>query len=696
MAEKAPRLKVLGQSATAHLALAKGLYQRGLYGQALAELDRILVDNPEQPLAHFLKGVILSRLCDYAAAERSLSDAVALDDAMFPAWVGLAFAQQEQGRHRDALLSIESGLRVEPKDANGHLMRGTILTAMGKPRQAIGALRDALKYNPQLTLARYKLGRLLADAGQTDEAIGQIVTAMRLNPLNAEARVALGDIYRSQRKFVEAVREYRAASEIAPQQADPHAKIGETFLEEGLLKEALASFRTATRLNPKHVDSFLNVARIYLQTGRDQEALETLRAAQEADPYYPLTRQLLSEVEAKLGVVSQTSAPSLAEMAAQMSVEDEPRRADVAPISLAPPARIETPAPPVEEQTSHTQPPPAAPADEFELPVLDDEEQVAGAVADAVWDDLPLAKEPTAAAENVTTPVEGKDKLRFDAAHAQIAPPVLDEIPATPVFDTATQPETIDLKAVTPAASGDPLDVLFESDDEPAAVDEAAPSVPVEVAPAVGVAEQATAPLQAVTAPPPAVTVPPPVVTTPQDQPAVTPPAPPSAAPPPSPTTDLGSDPLHRAKQLMQAGEIVAALDEVDSALDGDPDHQPARQLKALLLIQAGQLDDARDWLKETIRLAPQQEPAWLLLSRVYEEAGQLDSALKCLDRALALNPRRASTHAALGNILASLQRTDEALAAYRTALRYDPAINTERFRLRHHWSNVEQRRPQA
>lgn len=752
MAEHAPRLKVLGQTATAHLALAKGLYQRGLYGQALSELDRILQDNPEQPLAHFLKGIILSRLCDYPAAERSLSDAVALDEAMYQAWVGLAFARQEQGRHRDALAAIDRGLQVEPKDANGHLMRGTILTAMGKSRRAIGALQDALKYNPQLTLARYKLGRLLADAGRTEEAVAQIVTAMRLNPLNAEARVALGDIYRSQRKYVEAVREYRAASEIAPQQAEPHAKIGEVFLEEGLQQEALAALRSATRLNPKHVDSFLNIARIYVRQGRDDEALEMLRAAQEADGYYPLTKQLLAEVEARVAKSKGEPRESLAEMAANIAVAEDA----VVGSKTAPPA-LQVGA--VEDEPRHLEVPagkqadgplplaatkPKPPVDEFEFPVLDEppigDDEEFGAPFDSDVDDLlelpevdqtvaeKTVAEKTVPEKTVAEPADvpiDEPELRFDAPHETVAPPVLDDVllapeaapdslefeapaavselletvlptlePSEPVVVEPIAQETVAHESLEtlvelPAVDtmGDPTDVLFELDEPSAPKMEAVASDLLESDAVASPAQpEPIAESEAAAGPDDAVLVAQAIESAALEY---------VAEPPPVfQTADVEPDYLVLAKQQMQAGQPRDALESVERALGGLPESIPARQLKAILLTQTGELERSREWLKETLRLAPANESSWLLLARVYEETGQADSAMKCLDRALALDPRRAATHVALGNILAGLNRTDEAIAAYRTALRYDPGINTERFKLRHHWSGVEQRQP--
>lgn len=744
MAEHAPRLKVLGQTATAHLAIAKGLYQRGLYGQALSELDRILQDNPELPLAHFLKGVILSRLCDYAAAERSLSDAVALDDAMYPAWVGLAFARQEQGQHRHALSAIERGLQVEPKDANGHLMRGTILAALGKKRRAIGAFQDALKYNPQLTLARYKLGRLLAEDGRTDEAIAQIVTAMRLNPLNAEARMALGDVYRSQRKYIEAVREYRAASEIAPQQAEPHARIGEVFLQEGLQQEALAAFRTATRLNPKHVDSFLSIARIYLQQDRDAEALEMVRAAHEADRFYPVTKQLLAEVEARVASQPSMSRESLRDVAAQIvsveesisgvaagsteqsegSVEDEPRHAD--------------------QPTDEPYMTPAAPSpqvarpsvDEFELPMLDEPSSKVSEDSlssnSALDDLLKLPNVEECVAEETDAAPVGPE-LRFDSAHEPITGPVSEEIllvadkadsslplelPKPPTMNLEPPPEMpplLELPSSELANSelansetehgGDPLDVLFEPDSsgEPFPAARAWDDVPPALNDAVAAAqpaadESALRAMEAVVAEQPAVDE---AATREEsletesveemefDQPSIEPNVEEFADAAPAEV-----DYLALAKQQMQAGQSSDALVSVEQALHRAPDAMASRQLKGIILTQVGELDQARDWLKETLRIAPDNESSWLLLARVYEETGQTDSALKCLDRALSLDPRRAATHVALGNILAGLNRTDEAIAAYRTALRYDPALNASRFKIRHHWSGAEQRQP--
>src|SRR5262245_23857849 len=96
-AEFTPRLKLqgAGQGALAHLILANTLFRNGRHGQALAELNAALGENPELAEAHFLKGILLALRAEFAGALEALEYATRLKPEQADYWQALATVELE-------------------------------------------------------------------------------------------------------------------------------------------------------------------------------------------------------------------------------------------------------------------------------------------------------------------------------------------------------------------------------------------------------------------------------------------------------------------------------------------------------------------------------------------------------------------------------------------------------------------------
>src|SRR5262249_47219585 len=140
-------LRTAGQTATAHLSLAKSLYQKGRHAQALAELEAALGENPELAPAHFLKGTILALRADYAAAADCLEAAVSPAATGPGPWRALASARGELGEWERALSAADRAAALDGKQAQAQLMRGDLLAGLGRSGEAVAAYRRALELN---------------------------------------------------------------------------------------------------------------------------------------------------------------------------------------------------------------------------------------------------------------------------------------------------------------------------------------------------------------------------------------------------------------------------------------------------------------------------------------------------------------------------------------------------------------------
>ena len=135
------------------------------------------------------------------------------------------------------------------------------------------------------------------------------------------------------------------------------------------------------------------------------------------------------------------------------------------------------------------------------------------------------------------------------------------------------------------------------------------------------------------------------------------------------------SDSLHLLSVIcFQRGDYAQTLDQIERALDINPDNSHAWNQRGLALQRLKRLDEALASYDRA--LAVWQDHAEALCNRgaVLHELKQFDEALASYDRALAVRPHYAEAFCCRGAALLQLKRLEEALASYDRALAIQPA----------------------
>lgn len=116
-----------------------------------------------------------------------------------------------------ALAALETAVRLDPKESQGHNMLGTAFTRVGRAREALDQFQTALRLDPANVNARYNLVFALIKAGRMTEAeanLRQVIAAF-------------------------------------PKDAGLHNLWGELLVQQGRKKEAVVQFDDAIALDPK-------------------------------------------------------------------------------------------------------------------------------------------------------------------------------------------------------------------------------------------------------------------------------------------------------------------------------------------------------------------------------------------------------------------------------------------------------------
>jgi tetratricopeptide (TPR) repeat protein len=289
-----------GQPDALHL-LGVVAHQRGRHDQAVALIGRALAVRPDHAAYHAHLAEAWRARGDLAAARQHAETAVRLQPASAAFHNVLGLALQAQGLHIEAADHFQEAIRLDPAFAMAHNNLALSLRELGRPADAVAAFREAVRLGPDLPEARSNLGQMLLERHQPREALAHCREALRLRPGYPEALNNLGNVLRELGRLEQAKACYQQVLRARPRQAMAHNNLGQALQEEGRLGEALACYRQALALEPRSARFLCNLATAMHELDRDADALALCRRALQADARYADAHALLGALLQEAG-----------------------------------------------------------------------------------------------------------------------------------------------------------------------------------------------------------------------------------------------------------------------------------------------------------------------------------------------------------------------------------------------------------
>jgi tetratricopeptide (TPR) repeat protein len=147
-----------------------------------------LTQVPASGALYLTRGVLYVQLAEYAKADADFDKAERLDPIQGLGSVARGLSQIQQNNLDQALVTIGSQLKINPKDEFLHYVLAELLSRQGAQpgspefQQAVDAAREAVRLKPDFVLARDVLSRLYLQTGEVEKAIEQCRLALRDNP----------------------------------------------------------------------------------------------------------------------------------------------------------------------------------------------------------------------------------------------------------------------------------------------------------------------------------------------------------------------------------------------------------------------------------------------------------------------------------------------------------------------------------
>jgi tetratricopeptide (TPR) repeat protein len=193
---------------------------------ALRQFDRLLLLDPNHPVAHNEKASVLANMNQFDAAFASVDKSLNIDPMYADAHLNKGNLYSETKRYNEALAAYDKALRFKPSLANAWLGRGNVFHRLKRYDEALAAYERALTFDPALAYAWYGRGNVFRDLYRLDEALTNFDKALALEPHFAKA----------------------------------FDRKGRTLLELGRLSEANSAIERAISLEPRAASFYVTLA----------------------------------------------------------------------------------------------------------------------------------------------------------------------------------------------------------------------------------------------------------------------------------------------------------------------------------------------------------------------------------------------------------------------------------------------------
>ncbi|MBL9188420.1 MAG: tetratricopeptide repeat protein [Opitutaceae bacterium] len=198
------------------------LRMQGRFGEAkpfFADSLRIQPNVPRAAVSHTGLARIMAAEGKAHEALEHYKEALRLDPAFSPAWVGLGELLVGAANWSEAVPVLERAVALQGGDAAVRDLLGAALVQVGRPAEAVVQFEASLRLRPRTIGTICNLVVALSDAGRREEAVALARDVAQRAPGAAQAHYALGHALRAAGKNDEAITAFAKALEIQPDHA---------------------------------------------------------------------------------------------------------------------------------------------------------------------------------------------------------------------------------------------------------------------------------------------------------------------------------------------------------------------------------------------------------------------------------------------------------------------------------------------
>lgn len=300
----------------AHNNLAIVYYNKGLYTEAITELEKALKLNPNFVLARNNLEIILRKsgkleekvdeltqgiesdphdenkileLADTYVKLQKYSHAIVYykkvldaNPDSYHAHFGFSNTLKYLGKYDDALDEMKQALKIREAH-EGYRTIGEIYLRKGVIDMAIKNLEEALKIDENSAETHFLMGLALGERGRREDSIRAVKKAISLNPSLATEETGLPVDIEAHRDQWESIKEQLGIPKIAGDSYKIHYNMGMSYRNKGLFDEAEREFNECLKLKEGVSEVYYAIAEADIYLHRFDDAIHNLHLALKRD-----------------------------------------------------------------------------------------------------------------------------------------------------------------------------------------------------------------------------------------------------------------------------------------------------------------------------------------------------------------------------------------------------------------------------
>ena len=244
----------------------------GQIDAALEEARAAVGRFPNSSQIHQLLGAALFKKGLNADAREAFRLAIELAPGLPQNYYNLALIELSEKRYAEATTPLERYLRLNPENAEAHLLLGRAYHNLNRTLAAIDQFKKAISLQPHLPLAHYHLGYAYQSQGNLKEALDEFKQEAEYNPRFYDSYWLAGNIELGALSLDAAEKLFRDGIKVKPQAYQAHYGLGRVLLTRKQFPAAEAELKHALESNPNHLETHYALGRVYQQMGSTEDA----------------------------------------------------------------------------------------------------------------------------------------------------------------------------------------------------------------------------------------------------------------------------------------------------------------------------------------------------------------------------------------------------------------------------------------
>ncbi len=252
-------------SSAGYIGLADVKLRRRDFALALELLDKALVIEPNDPVAHYLRGRALHALGRSEEARRELAVGKNARKAyMWDPWTAKLAPHRKDVAHQAKM--AKSAVRA------------------GHPDRGLAIFEEALRWHPESIQLLLDVAMFHRRQGDLDQCYKYLQRAKDADETMPPVWIELAKYWLHRGKASQAMQCADRAVELGSTIGTSHRIKGDVLFQMGRLPEAMDAWRDAVKASPSDARTHYDLAKLAIRLDRPEDAKEHLRAALRHDP----------------------------------------------------------------------------------------------------------------------------------------------------------------------------------------------------------------------------------------------------------------------------------------------------------------------------------------------------------------------------------------------------------------------------